>query len=158
MATDILDWSNLTDIHCILDSQLALFYVKGKPLEGVFACLLVRGKVWQCYLILTYIWHCHKCLNPFTIYSGFGDSRPQDGQRHVFPTCWGHRQRSQIGSSQGQKHEILSSQGKEFHTLLCHSFLLILQFTTLLPHFRSHCASQPVWCLKGKTNFRILSR
>jgi len=44
MSIDVLDWSNFTDINCILDNQLGVFHFNGKPLRGIFACLLVRGK------------------------------------------------------------------------------------------------------------------
>jgi len=44
MSIDVLDWSNFTDINCILDNQLGVFHFNGKHLRGIFACLLVRGK------------------------------------------------------------------------------------------------------------------
>jgi len=44
MSIDVLDWTSLTDINCVIDNQLGVFHFNGKPLRGIYACLLVRGK------------------------------------------------------------------------------------------------------------------
>ncbi|OXA64804.1 RhoGEF domain-containing protein gxcJ [Folsomia candida] len=44
MSIDVLDWTSLTDITCVIDNQLGVFQFNGKPLRGIYACLLVRGK------------------------------------------------------------------------------------------------------------------
>jgi hypothetical protein len=45
MAIDVLDWANLQDVSCVMDNQLNMMYFNGKPLRGIYGCLLVRGKV-----------------------------------------------------------------------------------------------------------------
>jgi len=45
MTLDILDWASLTDVSCVIESQLNMHCNNGKNLRQVYALLLARGKV-----------------------------------------------------------------------------------------------------------------
>ena len=44
MALDVLDWSNFSDVTCVIESQLHVVHFNGKALRNIYGCLLARGK------------------------------------------------------------------------------------------------------------------